>query len=597
MPNFRFSKYDSSPQSLAIDDPNKPYQDVLEGSTAVRVAAPALASQSREVAQAAANVAMAQGSALILGAGTWDFTSGGIVFDTGPVESGSNFYGARVYGEGIAATKILVGAGQRAFTFTANGRNSQNAGVFNLAILGPGIGSGAVGIQFGGISTGNSDLNTRTSVENVQIDNVTSCIIADDVSIFNISDLRLIRYKYGFEWGYNVDDVRIKDLYAGHEQTLLAGAACVITNGSNVITGLGAFVTAGLQVGYAISAPGRFPPGCYVGAITTTTVTVVNFNNVPVNATASGTQVWFPLGRLFNFGTRVAPTAGALYPSKGSPFVSPFWSTSFPAQAGRVNATNHEYQGLANDQELLIDMGGGSHALIRTKLYAERFARLAIYGDPLSDQQPLSQTFENCYFGQNQTVNGSPIVIEANAQEFQLTVKDCFSDSAPIAYPWVICTGFFGSGRLNWEENNLQASSPGQVQFGSADQNFASQPKISYGGAMYLGSSRKGDAIQTWINQTWMYYGQDVLEVPLVGGSRTIDFPVSYNILSTGKRLIVRIIAQGANTVTFGAGWFNAAGGAAGVVAAGTTGQVMHYEFLFTGSKFIAQNNPVWVTP
>lgn len=557
--------------------------------------------QDRTNAQAAATVAALAGLELVLGAGTWNFTAGGVVIGTGKDllrngVAGNAYQALRIRGLGKGVTRINVGAGQKAF-FYANDASAIGCygGVSDLSIIGPGIGSGAVGIQYGGRSAVRSDLLLQMYCENVEFDNLTSCMIVDDVSILSLKSLRLGRFKYGFEWGYNADDVECTDLFAAHDESVLNAATVTITNGSSNIT-VPSGVAARLQVGYNINARGAFPAGTYVGSIVGTTVTAVNFNGVAVNATANASSASFYCGRVFNFGNRVAPAAGSLYPSQGSTFVSPYWSTIYPAQSGRLSATNHFYQGLINEVELVSDIPGNSHANITHRLYTERISQMARISDAAATQQAYSLKWEKCYAGFAERLLAPWIQVFAADMNFGLEIKGCFSDSTPISERWLRCDGFYGLGRVVWEDNNLQ-STGGQVQFGDANSTFAAQPSIPFGGAFYLGSARKGDAIQPWIDNSWHYYGQDGMEVPLASGSRTINNPATWNLQSKGKEFCVYLTAQGANTCTFGTMFRAVGGGSLGTVAAGATGQKMTLRFHWDGERFVLQVAPTWVTP
>ena len=561
--------------------------------------------------QAAADAAMAAGVSLILGVGTYDFTTGGIVCGSGPdiydgdaIRSGMEYRALKIIGAGIGLTKILVGAGVKGIHYVDDAGVGKFGVISNLTLRGSGINDDGVGLQLGGLSTTGSDLLENFVVEDVEFDNLTSCMIADDVTCLDVIRPRMGRFKYGFEWGYNVDDVRVTQALFGYNDALLNNVTCTITSGSNAIT-LPAGVTARLQVGYAISTGSQkcFTRETYVGSISGNDITLVNYNGVAKNAIANGTSASFFCGRVFNFGASSAGTDGTLYASIGSQFVSPYWniasSGAYAAQRGRISATNHTYEGAAGSIERLMDIGHSSHSCITSRVYVERVCEGYEISDPgVTGASPGPITIENSYWGFKTSLVAPFINIVCDDFDCYLIVRGNFSDSASDNEPWIECAGYAANGgQIAWEDNKISGTRT--AKFLSASDTFASQPVVPTGGAMYVGSARKGDAIQTWINAAWFYAGQDILKIDLSTGAKTVSNPAGqlYGSQNHGKEFTLLLLAGTGNALTLGNTFIGTNGSALGTIAAGTTGQTMTLAFTYDAInyKFLAKATPQWV--
>ncbi len=122
---------------------------------------------------------------------------------------------------------------------------------------------------------------------------------------------------------------------------------------------------------------------------------------------------------------------------------------------------------------------------------------------------------------------------------------------------------------------------------------------VPTGGAMYVGSARKGDAIQTWINDAWFYAGQDILKIDLSTGAKTVSNPAGqlYGSQNHGKEFTLLLLAGTGNALTLGNTFIGTNGSALGTIAAGTTGQTMTLAFTYDAInyKFLAKATPQWV--
>lgn len=556
--------------------------------------------------QQAGNAAAAAGIPLILGEGTFNFTSGGVVFGTGMNlnrrNTSDSYKALEIKGAGIGKTIINVGAGQKAFWWANDtGAIGVKPAIRNLSIIGPGIGSNAIGVQVGGRSSVRFDLLELFEIEDVLIDNVTSCVIVDDVSGVRGKGLFFLRFKYGWEWGYNVDNVRLVDSYFTMDSGFVVGQPCVITSGSNTISNLPAACISELQVGYAVSAPGLFPRESYVGSINVSgnSVTVVNHNGVAVNASGNGSAASFFCGRVFNFGISAAATAGSLYPSSGSTFVSPYGSVLFGLQ-GRIAASNHYYVDcLINQVEMISDIPGNSHLNIVHTIYTEQSCLLARIGQPSLGTQVSSVVFENCYFGQPQAYVDVPIRVEGIQQQWGITVRGCSTDGAAINYPWVADDTFnYGRPSLTWEQNKgMHTVGAGSVRIGEPNAN-ACWPTIN--GSFYSNSARKGDSFEIRNSGgNWHWHGQDRILISLAGGSRTLNNPLTYSTDLQGKELIIVVTGQAGNSITLGTYFLRSDGTAFGTVASGATGTRAILNFIWNSdaNKFVLQAPIAWVAP
>lgn len=551
-------------------------------------------------AQAAANAAMAAGVSLNFGPGRFNFTNGGIVCDTGPdlVRAGqvSNGYRAlKILGAGSGKTIIDLGANRRGFFFANDGTKGSGVKpeVSAISIIGTGIAAGAIAVQVGGRSAVRSDLLLQFTSDDLLIDNVQTGFIFDDVTGIDITNLALLRYKYGFEWGYNVDDVRVTMLGTS-DQGFTLGIACTITNGSNVITGIPASTIAALQVGYAISAPGRFPLDAYVGSIGVSSITVVNYNNVAVNASAAGTSCSFMSGRTFNFGIATACAAGVLYPERGSPFVSPYWSTVYGLQ-GRISASKHDYYGLINQAQLAMEVPGNSHFLIRNHCYTEQCCALMLIGEAASTTQAQRVGFVDAYLGQPQTFVQAPMTVLCAQQGYTIDIIRCHTDGAGIGYPWFNDPNpNYGRAGLVWEDNSGMFSTLGyNVQIGEANVNAC---RVQVSGAFYGNSARKGDGFEVKNGGNWRYHGQDGMNIDLAAANVTLPNPLTYSLDQSGKTFTVFVTGFTGRTLTFGSYFLKSDGTALGAVASGATGTFMQLVFTWnsTENKFRALNAAVF---
>lgn len=581
---------------------------LLAGSSLSVVVRPTGGSADVANAQAAAREAMQSGVPLALAAGDWDFSAGELVADDGPglypgipTRSGVEYKALDIIGEGKGITRIRVGPGRRGiFYANIDGRIGKHGSVRALTLIGTGINAGGVGIQMGGRSAVRSDLLENMLIEDVEMDNLTSGLILDDVTCCQLTRPRFGRLKYVYEHGYNVDDFRVDQALYGYNDGALNNVACTITAGSNTIT-LPPGVTPRLQVAYAVSTGTQkcFPRESYVGSIVGNQITIVDFDGAPRNALANGTSINFFVGRVACFGAGSAGTPGLLYPSIGSPFVSPYWSTLFPAQKGRIGATNHFYGGAAGSVERFLDIGGPSHAVIVCETYLERTCEGYEIGDPgATALSPGPIVIQNSYWGFKPVMAAPYINVVSAELTCNLIVRGNFSDSLADDAPWIEALGYGGNGgQITWEDNRLPGTRTGK--FMTASDTFAAFPAVPPGGAMYLGSARKGDAIQPWTTGSWHYAGQDGFFRDLAEGAMTLNNPADrqFGPGLRGKEFTLYLVAGGANGVTLGDAFRAVNGTHLATIAAGTTGQRMILPFTYepaTG-RFVAKAAPQWV--
>ena len=540
------------------------------------------------VAQAAADIAAAAGQVLYLGAGTWNFTTtglaieGGLDLNLGGV-SGAGYKALEIVGAGIGKTIINVGASLKAIWYSTPGQPGAFARIADLSIVGTGIAAGAIAIQIGGKSSSRSDLHTDVRLERVFIDNVTSGIILDDVTNLVGVGVRVKRAKYHIEYGYNVDGVDwASDCFWSPDDGSISYQAVTITSGSDTITGIPTATTARLQVGYAVLAPGKFPEGSYVGSIASTSVTVVDYNNAAVTATASGTEVSFAIGRVQNFGTTTAATAGALYPSVGSPFVSPYWSTIYAAATqGRVSSANHRFRGGVSQVESIIECPGNSNSNISHNLYFESIGYIGRIGQSDQTLGPQGIDFERSYFGALGTIVCAPIRLLYSAPGMSVSVRKCTTDSAvTLPYPWISGGTGYGNYALVWEDNvSLNTTLGYTLSIGNGV--YSCRPLIKTGGAFYAGSARAGDAIETKNGGAWEYHGQDAMKISLTDADVTLADPSTWNTQQSGKVFTIYCNGVTGRTLTFGSYFLKSDGTAAGAVSSGTTGTTMAVRFVW----------------
>jgi hypothetical protein len=552
------------------------------------------------VAQAAADIAAAAGQTLYLGAGTWNFTTSGITSEGGldvvrGGVAGVAYKALQIAGAGIGKTIINVGASQKAFWYSTPGTTGSFPRIADLSIIGPGVASGAIGIQIGGKSSVRSDLITEIEIERVLIDNVTSGMIFDDATGIRLRTVRVLRAKYHIEIGYNVDGlVMDPDCFWSPDDGYLSRQECVITSSSNSITGLPTAATARLQVGYAVLAPGLFPPGSYVGSIASTSVTVVDYNNSAVNATGNGTEVSFAIGRVISYGTTTAATAGTHYPSEGSPFVSPYWSTQWAAGTqGRVGAANHEIRGGFSQVEMVSDIPGSGTSNIWHSLYVESVGFYSRIGQ--SDQAigPQCIAYERCYFGALDTIICAPIRVFYAQPEFRLSVKQCSTDSISLPYPWIEgTTSNYGAYGLSWEDSLLNTTLGYTLSIGNTV--YSCRPLIA---TSFYADARRGDGIESRNGGAWEYHGQDGLKVDLTSADLTIQNPATFNTRMNGKLFTVYSNGITGRTLTFGTYFIDSDGTALGAVASGATGTKMATTFMWDDAavKFRALSPVYWL--
>jgi hypothetical protein len=558
------------------------------------------------IVQAAARSAALAGVELVLGPGDFLFNSAGINADTGFDEyAGTPFAnrawrGLEIQGAGIGRTRIRMNVAGAAFRWHAgglSGTTQYGIGISGMSIFGTGIGSGVTGIQMGGVSTTKTDLCERAYIRDILIDNVTTGIILDDVTNLEYSQLNIRRFKYAWEFGYNVDTVRGIAQY-GFNAGELTNVTVTVTNGSNSIT-VPAATAALLQVGYAISCPSAFPAETYVGSIVGTTITAVNYRGIAVNASASAVVADFMFGRVFNYGARLLDTlAGTLYPQYGSPFVSPFWSQSNAATRGRVNANQHDHFGPAGGVETIADIGGASHFDLTFRIYQERTCAGYIIGDAASTLQARKITIEKCYIGTPEKLVRPWVHVPVSAADCDLTIRDNTCDFSTMTQYWCSIPTFGSNMGLAWENNNLPSSgaTPSLIA-GSNNPAFASVPILSKNQYFYIGSKRAGDGIPARTGVTggvsWLHYGQDGLQLALTGNA-TLNNPADGPYRSTGKAFTVLATTSGAFTLAFGTLFLNTAGAALGTVAAGAAGQKLSVTFTWDGNYYRAMNTPTW---
>lgn len=558
------------------------------------------------VAQAAADIAAAAGQVLYLGVGTWNFTTsgitseGGIDLNRGGV-AGVAYRALSIVGAGIGKTIINVGAGLKAFWYSTPGIPGSFARIADLSIIGTGIASGSIGIQVGGKSTTRSDLFTEVELERVLIDNVTSAMIFDDVTGIKGKAVRVVRAKYHIEYGYNIDGADWdSDCFWSPDNGSISYQACTITSASNTITGLDAATTAQLQVGYAVLAPGKFPENSYVGSIASTSVTVVDYNNAAVNASASGTEVSFAVGRVQNFGTTTAATDGTLYPSIGSPFVSPYWSTIYPAGTkGRVSSANHRFCGGVSQVESIIECPGNSISNISHNLYFESIGYIGRIGQSDQTLGPQGIEFERSYFGALGTIVCPPIRLLYSAPGMGLAVRKCTTDSAvTLPYPWIHGGTGYGNYYLVWEDNvSLNTTLGYTLSIGNTV--YSCRPLIKTGGAFYAGSARSGDAIESKNGGAWEYHGQDAMKINLTDADVTLPDPGTWNTQQSGKVFTIYCNGVTGRTLTLGSYFLKSDGTAVGTVSSGSTGTTMAVRFIWDDVsgvyRFRALSPIVWV--
>lgn len=557
--------------------------------------------------QAAARSAALAGQKLILGPGDFLFNTAGINADTGVDEyagtsfAGRAWRGLEIEGAGIGRTRVRMNVAGAAFRWHAgglSGTTQYGIGISGMSIFGTGIGSGVIGIQMGGVSTTKTDLCERAYIRDVLIDNVTTGIILDDVTNLEYSQLNIRRFKYAWEFGYNVDTVKGIAQY-GFNAGELTNVVVTVTNGSNSIT-VPTATAAILQVGYAISCPTAFPAGTYVGSIVGTTITAVDYKGTAVNATAGAVAADFMFGRIFNYGARLLDTvAGTLYPQYGSPFVSPFWSQSNAATRGRVNANQHEHFGPAGGIESVADIGGASHFDLTFRIYQERTCAGYVIGDAGSTLQARKITIEKCYVGTPEKLLRPWVHVPVSAADCDLTIRENSCDFATMTQYWCSIPTFGSNMGLAWENNNLPSSGTTPTLIaGSNNPSFASVPILSKNQYFYIGSKRAGDGIpaRTAVsgNVTWLHYGQDGLQLALTGNS-TVQNPTDGPYRMTGKQFHVFATCSGAFTLAFGTQFLNTAGAALGTVAAGVAGQKLAVTFVWDGNYYRAQNTPTWI--
>jgi hypothetical protein len=568
--------------------------------------------------QAAATAAMDAGVNLILGPGTFNLPTTGLLFNDGPVGSSAAFKGLQVYGQGSGITKIVIGDSVTGMTWGTYGGPSFtmfNAGLHGVSIIGPGITGSAIGFQVGGTTAVSSEDFQQFEFTDVVIDNVRTCAIFD--SAFNIRGTQFffLRYKYGFEWGYNVDCVYLMGLMGLDDSAVTGVTVSGVTNGANTLT-VPAACAARLQVGYAINlyrdgtTTAVFPSKSYVGSINTSTnqITIVDYKGTAVNATlaaGTATTATFMVGRAFNYGAmRLDTAAGTLYPQYGSPFVSPYWdvysSGTYAVARGRVSADAHDIQCDVIMNEFVADIGHSSHFNIKFRqMHEERLCGGYLIGDAASTICPRGLVWEDCYpQGQNgysltpwvwvQSTSGSGV-------DCEIDIHGCHADFDAVQ-PY-LQVAKFGTPRITWENNNLPMSStnPNVILYDTGT--YGAKYQLTGFQALYAGSSRKGDAkptITTSGSYAWNFMGQDGFKFT-TSGNLTLPNP-AYFANDQGKLFVVTVTAGGAHTMAFGSQFKSASGGTLTVAGTATTGQFLIAVFLWDGTYFWCQNTPTWTS-
>jgi hypothetical protein len=600
MPNFRHAKYD--PLTIELDDPSLVSRPLIYFD-------PSTTAPTLQNVQAAANAAMASGAILVLQEGVYNFTSGGLLLDRGPDlnrngVAGLAYTAAFIKGAGINKTIINVGANQKAIWFATPGNVGWFPRVEDLSIIGTGINSNSIGVQIGGRSAVRSDQHNQGFLKNVYIDNVTSGIILDDITTTELDNVTIPRAKYRIEFGYNVDIFLATNCFFNPDNGSIANQTCVITNGSNTITGLFASTLNQIQVGYAVCAPGRFPPGSYVGSINVGggSVTVVDYNGVAVNATSAGTAVSFFIGRTFCYGRAANTNAGTLYPQEGSPFVSPYWVTQTGAVTqGRIGAGNHEIVNtIINQGEMIIDIPGNSHRNVKLSVYSEAMCMWMRFGQDSLNSGSGNINFQYSHFGQLQHIICPPIRVFCTTPAYSLGVFDCDTDSAPISYPIISAQTFaFGRNNLRWQRNFGIGTTLGYtIEVGEGNVN-ACRPLIR---SSFFGNSPEvGDAIEVKNGGNWHFKGQDGMQINLATANVSMPNPLTFDLDMTGKLFTLYVRGFATRTITFGTYFKNVDGTNLGVVSSGATDTfavlrfIWHYDEPTNATQFRLQSAVSWV--
>lgn len=556
--------------------------------------------------QAAATLAATTGVPLVLGPGEFNFNTSGVSFNTGVDEyantpfANRSWRSVRVEGAGVGRTTVRMNVAGAAFRWHAGGIPGSNIyghGISGLTILGTGINSGITAIQFGGVSTTKSDLSERAYIRDVHIDNVTTGIILDDTTTLEYSGLNIRRFKYGWEFGYNVDFITGNAQY-GFNTGEITGVSVNVTSGSNSFT-VPALSASFLQVGYAIICPGAFPAQTYVGSIVGTTITAVDYRGQAVNATANASAADFVVGRIFNYGARLLDVVpGTLYPQFGSPFVSPFWSQSSPATRGRVNANQHRHFGAAGQIESVADIGGASHFDLTFSVYQERTAGGYVIGDAGSTIQSRKIFIERCYVATPAKLLRPWVHVPVSAADCDITVRENTTDFADMTQYWVSIPTFGSNMGLAWENNNLPSSgTTPSIIAGSGNPSFAAVPRLAKNQYYFIGSKRSGDGIVARTGVTgaiaWLHYGQDGFNLALTGNA-TLNNPSDGPYGNIGRPFHVIATTNGAHTLTFGSLFLALNGTPLGTVAAGAAGQKLSVTFVWDGFYYRAVNTPTW---